>query len=308
MYFGMIQNMKYFLPMKNRLNKILWTLKSIHNNIKLKNKLYQIIFEAETPNGKMFDVILLISIVLSVICVSLESVDSISLKYGVLLRSLEWIFTILFTIEYFLRIWIIRNPFKYIFSFWGIVDFIAILPTYLLFIFNLQFLMIIRVIRLIRLFRILHLSSYIRGGQTMIIALRKSIPKIVVFLLTVLLFVIVIGTIMYIVEGPLGNNTEGFENIPNSIYWAIVTLTTVGYGSAVPVTAFGKLFASLIMLLGYGIIAVPTGIVASSVSRIETQNKPVDQTTNSNLKNVSNHIHELKDDLDRISRKIDSLK
>ena len=294
--------------MRNRLNKILWVLKSIHNNIKLKNKLYQIIFEAETPNGKLFDVILLITIVLSVICVSLESVDSISLKYGVLLRSLEWIFTILFTIEYFLRIWIIKNPFKYIFSFWGIVDFLAILPTYLLFIFNLQFLMIIRVIRLIRLFRILHLSSYIRGGQTMIIALRKSIPKIVVFLLTVLLFVIVIGTIMYIVEGPLGNNTEGFESIPNSIYWAIVTLTTVGYGSAVPVTAFGKLFASLIMLLGYGIIAVPTGIVASSVSKVEAQKKILDQSTNSDRKNISNQIDELKDDLARISRKIDSLK
>ena len=294
--------------MRNRLNKILWILKSIHNDIKLKNKLYQIIFEAETPNGKLFDVVLLITIVLSVICVSLESVDSISLKYGVLLRSLEWIFTILFTIEYFLRIWIIKNPFKYIFSFWGVVDFLAILPTYLLFIFNLQFLMIIRVIRLIRLFRILHLSSYIRGGQTMIIALRKSIPKIVVFLLTVLLFVIVIGTIMYIVEGPLGNNTEGFESIPNSIYWAIVTLTTVGYGSAVPVTAFGKLFASLIMLLGYGIIAVPTGIVASSVSKVEAQKKILDQSTNSDRKNISNQIDELKDDLARISRKIDSIK
>ena len=149
----------------------------------------------------------------------------------------------------------------------GIIDLLAIIPTYLLFIFNLQFLMIIRVVRLIRLFRILHLSNYIRGGQTMLIALKRSLPKIVVFLLTVLLFVIVIGTIMYLVEGPMGNNTEGFENIPNSIYWAIVTLTTVGYGSAVPITAFGKLFASLIMLLGYGIIAVPTGIVASALSR-----------------------------------------
>jgi voltage-gated potassium channel len=157
----------------------------------------------------------------------------------------------------------------------GIVDFLAILPTYLMFIFDLHFLMIIRVIRLIRLFRIFHLSSYIRGGQTMLIALRKSIPKIVVFLLTVILFVIVIGTIMYIVEGPLGNNTDGFRDIPNSIYWAIVTLTTVGYGSAVPVTAFGKLFASIIMLMGYGIIAVPTGIVsaaiAKSASKVTTQ-------------------------------------
>lgn len=237
------------------------------NNNKLKNKLYHIIFEAETPSGKLFDILLLISIVISVICVTLESVTEISVRYGTLLQIFEWIFTILFTIEYFLRIWIVKKPFKYIFSFMGIVDLLAILPTYLMFIFDLHFLMIIRVIRLIRLFRIFHLSSYIRGGQTMLIALRKSIPKIVVFLLTVILFVIVIGTIMYIVEGPLGNNTDGFGDIPNSIYWAIVTLTTVGYGSAVPVTAFGKLFASIIMLMGYGIIAVPTGIVASALSR-----------------------------------------
>ena len=277
-------------------------------NTKLKNKLYQIIFEAETPSGKLFDVLLLITIVCSVICVSLESVADISSKYGSILRTLEWIFTILFTIEYFLRIWIIKNPFKYIFSFMGIIDIFAILPTYLLFIFNLQFLMIIRVVRLIRLFRILHLSNYIRGGQTMLIALRRSLPKIIVFLLTVLLFVIVIGTIMYLVEGPMGNNTEGFENIPNSIYWAIVTLTTVGYGSAVPVTAFGKLFASLIMLLGYGIIAVPTGIVASAVSRIDTDEKVEDKKNVSAVKNHSSQIYDLKLDLDRIERKIDNLK
>ena len=277
-------------------------------NKKLKNKLYQIIFEAETPSGKLFDVILLITIVCSVICVSLESVADISSKYGSILRTLEWIFTILFTIEYFLRIWIIKNPFKYIFSFMGIIDILAILPTYLLFIFNLQFLMIIRVVRLIRLFRILHLSNYIRGGQTMLIALRRSLPKIIVFLLTVLLFVIVIGTIMYLVEGPMGNNTNGFENIPNSIYWAIVTLTTVGYGSAVPVTAFGKLFASLIMLLGYGIIAVPTGIVASAVSRIDTDEKVEDKKNVSAFKNHSSQIYDLKLDLDRIERKIDNLK
>ncbi|MAR39233.1 MAG: ion transporter [Flavobacteriales bacterium] len=277
-------------------------------NKKLKNKLYQIIFEAETPSGKLFDVLLLITIVCSVICVSLESVADISSKYGSILRTLEWIFTILFTIEYFLRIWIIKNPFKYIFSFMGIIDILAILPTYLLFIFNLQFLMIIRVVRLIRLFRILHLSNYIRGGQTMLVALRRSLPKIIVFLLTVLLFVIVIGTIMYLVEGPMGNNTDGFENIPNSIYWAIVTLTTVGYGSAVPVTAFGKLFASLIMLLGYGIIAVPTGIVASAVSRIDTDEKVEDKKNVSAFKNHSSQINDLKLDLDRIERKIDNLK
>ena len=137
----------------------------------------------------------------------------------------------------------------------GIVDLLAILPTYLMFIFDLHYLMVIRVIRLIRLFRILHLSSYIRGSQTMLIALRKSIPKIVVFLLTVVLFVIVIGTIMYLIEGPSGNSTSGFENIPNSIYWAIVTLTTVGYGTVVPaLQQLVNSLASIIMLFGYGII------------------------------------------------------
>lgn len=274
--------------MTNRINKIWGVLKSIHNNNKLKNKLYHIIFEAETPDGKLFDVILLISIVLSVLCVSLESVTEISLKYGTLLQVFEWIFTILFTIEYFLRIWIVKKPIKYIFSFMGIVDFLAILPTYLMFIFDLHYLMIIRVVRLIRLFRIFHLSSYIRGGQTMIIALKRSIPKIVVFLLTVVLFVIVIGTVMYLIEGPSGNNTVGFENIPNSIYWAIVTLTTVGYGTVVPSTAIGKLFASVIMLFGYGIIAVPTGIVASAVTKVDTDlNHPTLKCSN-----CLNRIHQ----------------
>tara|TARA_B100000902_G_scaffold397426_1_gene461200 strand:+ start:9120 stop:9920 length:801 start_codon:yes stop_codon:yes gene_type:complete len=239
------------------------------NKDKLKNKLFHVIFEAETPSGKLFDIILLISIVISVFCVMLETVHDIEIKYGKLLQILEWIFTILFTIEYFLRIWIVKKPSSYVFSFWGIVDLLAILPTYLMFIFDLHYLMIIRVIRLIRLYKIFHLSLYIRGGQTMLIALRSSMPKIVVFLSTVILLVIVIGTIMYIVEGPLGSDTDGFEDIPNSIYWAIVTLTTVGYGSAVPVTALGKFFASVIMILGYGIIAVPTGIVSSAFIRKE---------------------------------------
>ena len=215
---------------------------------RLQHRLHTIIYEADTQAGRLFDVLLLITILLSVFFVSLESIESVSNVYSEYLNTAEWIVTILFTIEYFLRIWIVKKPIKYIFSFMGIVDFLAILPTYLMFIFDLHYLMIIRVVRLIRLFRIFHLSSYIRGGQTMIIALKRSIPKIVVFLLTVVLFVIVIGTVMYLIEGPSGNNTEGFENIPNSIYWAIVTLTTVGYGTVVPSTAIGKLFASVIML------------------------------------------------------------
>ena len=155
------------------------------NKDKLKNKLFHVIFEAETPSGKLFDIILLISIVISVFCVMLETVHDIEIKYGKLLQILEWIFTILFTIEYFLRIWIVKKPSSYVFSFWGIVDLLAILPTYLMFIFDLHYLMIIRVIRLIRLYKIFHLSLYIRGGQTMLIALRSSMPKIVVFLSTV---------------------------------------------------------------------------------------------------------------------------
>ena len=233
----------------------------------IKDKLYHIIFEAETPSGKFFDISLLVIILLSIICIILESVDRIHLAYGDLLFRIEWVFTMLFTIEYFLRIYVVRKKFKYIFSFMGIVDLLAIIPTYLIFIADLHHLAIIRSIRLIRIFRIFHLSSYVRGGQTMMIALRKSLPKITVFLLAVIVFVILIGTIIYIIEGPMGNNTVGFEDIPNSMYWAIVTLTTVGYGSAVPITALGKFFASIIMILGYSIIAVPTGIVSAAIVR-----------------------------------------
>jgi len=231
----------------------------------IKNKLYHIIFEAETPTGKLFDVVLLITIFLSVICVILESVVDIKSEYGDVLQNLEWFFTIVFTIEYFMRIYIVKKPIKYIFSFMGLVDLLAIIPTYLVFIADLHHLTIIRSIRLIRIFRIFHLSSYVRGGQTMLIALRRSLPKIIVFLMSIVLLVIVLGTLMYIIEGPMGENNSGFEDIPNSMYWAIVTLTTVGYGSAVPITVLGKFLASIIMILGYGIIAVPTGIVSAAI-------------------------------------------
>ena len=232
----------------------------------IRQTIHEIIFEADTFYGKLFDIVLLITIVSSVVAVMLESIDSIYQQYGDILRIFEWIVTILFTIEYFLRIYAVNKPLKYIFSFMGIIDLLAIIPTYLIFIFPAaHFFTVVRSIRLIRVFRVFKLSHYLRGAHTMQIALRSSRPKIVVFLLSVMILVIVLGTLMYIIEG--SSDTKGFDNIPNSIYWAIVTLTTVGYGDVFPATAFGKVVASFIMILGYGIIAVPTGIVTSEFAR-----------------------------------------
>ena len=237
-----------------------------NNTNSFRHKIHEIIFEADTFYGKLFDIVLLITIVSSVVAVMLESIDSIHQQYGDILRIFEWIVTILFTIEYFLRIYAVNKPLKYIFSFMGIIDLLAIIPTYLIFIFPAaHFFTVVRSIRLIRVFRVFKLSHYLRGAHTMQIALRSSRPKIVVFLLSVMILVIVLGTLMYIIEG--SSDTKGFDNIPNSIYWAIVTLTTVGYGDVFPATAFGKVVASFIMILGYGIIAVPTGIVTAEFSR-----------------------------------------
>ena len=231
-----------------------------------REKLHEIIFEADTFHGKLFDVILLVAILLSIIGVMLESVDEVDNKYHEIIMVFEWGFTILFTIEYFFRIYAVNRPLKYIFSFMGIVDLLAIIPTYLIFIFPAAHsLSVIRSIRLIRVFRIFKLSRYLRGAHTMQIALRSSRPKIIVFLLSVLILVVVLGTLMYIIESSAG--TIGFDNIPNSIYWAVVTLTTVGYGTVTPITVFGKIVASFIMILGYGIIAVPTGIVTSEFTK-----------------------------------------
>ena len=237
-----------------------------NNTNSIRQKIHEIIFEADTFYGKLFDIILLITIVSSLIAVMLESIDSIHQQYGDILRIFEWIVTILFTIEYFLRIYAVNKPLKYIFSFMGIIDLLAIIPTYLIFIFPAaHFFTVVRSIRLIRVFRVFKLSHYLRGAHTMQIALRSSRPKIIVFLFFVMILVIVLGTLMYIIEGSA--DTKGFDNIPNSIYWAIVTLTTVGYGDVFPATAFGKVVASFIMILGYGIIAVPTGIVTAEFSR-----------------------------------------
>ena len=232
----------------------------------LRRRIHEVIFEADTRTGKLFDIILLIVILISVISVILESVDSINKKYHTIIIAFEWTITILFTIEYFLRIYSVNKPLKYIFSFMGIIDLLAIIPTYLIFVFPAAHsLSVIRSIRLIRVFRVFKLSHYLRGAHTMQIALRSSRPKIIVFLLSVLILVVVLGTLMYIIEGSYG--TIGFDNIPNSIYWSIVTLTTVGYGTVTPITIFGKIVASFIMILGYGIIAVPTGIVTSEFAR-----------------------------------------
>ena len=229
-----------------------------------KNKLHEIIYEADTTQGKLFDVILLVAILTSIILVMLESVQSIDTKYHNTLYFGEWIITILFSIEYLLRIIAIRKPRKYIFSFFGMVDFLSTIPFYLsLFFAGSQGLIALRALRLLRVFRILKLARYIGASNKLILALKASKTKIAVFLFFVLIVCIILGTVMYMIEG----QENGFTNIPKSIYWAIVTLTTVGFGDIAPQTPLGQLISSIIMILGYSIIAIPTGIVSSEISK-----------------------------------------
>jgi voltage-gated potassium channel len=221
-----------------------------------KHRLYGVIFESNTPAGKAFDLGLLVAIGLSVTVVMLESMHSVQARYGVLLRTLEWIFTGLFTLEYIARLLAVRRPWQYAWSFYGIVDLLAILPSYISLFTSTNYVMIIRVLRLLRVFRILKLAHFLEETDTLVTALRASRRKIMVFIFTVVAVVFVMGTIMYLVEG----EANGFTSIPASVYWAVVTLTTVGYGDISPRTGLGRLIASLIMIMGYGIIAVPTGI------------------------------------------------
>jgi voltage-gated potassium channel len=222
------------------------------------DRIHEIIFEADTPAGKAFDVALLVVILVSILAVCLESVTAIRVRYGPWLRALEWIITILFTVEYVLRLYSVRQPWRYALSFYGIVDLLSILPTYLsLFIAGTQSLLVIRALRLLRVFRILKLVHFVGEARMLRAALRASLRKITVFLGAVLTIVIIVGALMYLIEG--GDN--GFTSIPQSIYWAIVTMTTVGYGDIAPQTILGKILASAVMILGYAIIAVPTGIV-----------------------------------------------
>lgn len=233
-----------------------------------RRRLYIIIFEADTPAGKAFDIVLLILILLSMVTVMLESVNSIKAKHAELLLTLEWVFTICFTVEYILRILSAGYPWRYIFSFFGIVDLLSILPSYLsLFYHGTRFLTVIRGLRLLRIFRVLKLSRYLGEAQTLTKALKASIYKIIVFIGAVLIIVVIIGAIMYLIEGD--NPASGFRNIPISIYWAVVTITTVGYGDIAPQSPAGQFLATVLMLLGYGIIAVPTGIVSSELTKAD---------------------------------------
>jgi len=244
-------------------------------------KWYEIIFESDTPRGRGYNIGLLVCIVSSVVVVALESVSTLPVGMDKWLIGLEWFFTIIFTFDYFMRIWIVTNKARYIFSFFGIIDLLSILPTYLgLFLIGAQSLMVIRSIRLIRIFRIFKLSRYVGEGQVLALALKSSRHKIIVFLVTVLTSVIIAGTLMYLIEGP----EHGFTSIPKSIYWAIVTMTTVGYGDIAPQTSLGQTLASFIMILGYGIIAVPTGIVSAEMVSQKNKEKITTQVCPNCLK------------------------
>lgn len=228
-----------------------------------KHRLHEVIFEAETPGGKAFDVALLWCILLSVTAVVLESVKGIEADYGRVLRYAEWGFTILFTIEYVLRLMCVQRPAAYARSFFGVVDLLAILPTYVsILVPGAQSLLLIRALRLIRIFRVLKLARFVSESRVLLDALRASRVKITVFLFTVLMLVLLIGALMYLIEG----EEHGFTSIPRGVYWAVVTMTTVGYGDMAPQTVLGQTLASAVMIVGYGIIAVPTGIVTAEIA------------------------------------------
>ena len=241
-----------------------------------RDKLYIVIFEAETPKGKLFDILLVWAILLSVGIICIESIKSVKNAYGPILLFLEWFFTIVFSIEYILRIISLKKPSSYIFSFFGIIDLLAILPSFLGFFFGgAHSLMVIRSIRLLRIFRLFKLSRYVGEGEVLMKALASGRHKITVFLMAVFAIAIFMGAVMFVVEG----EENGFTSIPRGMYWAIVTMTTVGYGDLVPQSDLGRLLASFLMIMGYGIIAVPTGIVSVEIANV-TKNQTTRLCTN----------------------------
>jgi voltage-gated potassium channel len=241
----------------------------------MRKKLHDIIFGTTTKAGRNFDVVLLFFILISVLIVMLESVPSYRLKYGEGLHLLEWIFTIFFTVEYIVRILVSDKPLRYVFSMWGIIDLLSILPTFISpFITGYTSFRVVRALRLLRIFRVLKLSRFTSESQTLMRSLKASYYKIMVFLFFVAMMIILAGTLMYVIE----HGDNGFDSIPTSIYWAVVTVTTVGYGDIAPATAVGKMLASLMMLLGYVIIAVPTGLISVGMVKGKSEEEELKNT------------------------------
>jgi voltage-gated potassium channel len=254
-----------------------------------REKIHEIIFEADTPLGKLFDVVLLFSIAASVVAVSLESVASIQQDIGPGLRVAEWVFTGLFTIEYLLRLICVRSPLRYARSFFGIVDLLAILPSYLSLVFpGSQSLLVIRALRLLRVFRVFKLARYLGEADILLSALRESRKKILVFITGVLIIVVIVGSLMYLIEGA----ESGFDSIPRGVYWAIVTVTTVGYGDIAPLTVPGQVVASALMIVGYGVLAVPTGIFSMEIVQA-VQRSQIPKVSTRACKNCSAEGHDV---------------
>jgi voltage-gated potassium channel len=234
-------------------------------------RLYRVVFEADTPAGKIFDMVVIAAIVLSVAAVMADSVEAVATRHGALLNVLEWMFTILFTIEYIARLVCIKRPVRYATSFFGIVDLAAVLPTYLASMFpEAQVLIDVRILRLLRCFRIFKLTAYLSEFRLLGRAMANSMRKILVFLSVVVIVVLIVGTLMYVIEGP----QHGFTSIPKSVYWALSTITTVGYGDIVPRTELGRTLAAIVMLIGWGILAVPTGIVTAEMTAQKFAKEP----------------------------------
>lgn len=229
-----------------------------------REKIYHVIFESDTRKGKVFDVLLLVLILSSVFVVMLDSVATLSNRYAVIFNAIEWFLTIVFTIEYFTRIAVHPKPLRYMFSFWGFVDLFSILPTFLSLLFSgYRYMLVVRIFRLMRVFRIFKLTRFNKESQMLMRSLKASLYKISLFFLALMMIVTIMGTIMYVVEG----EDQGFDNIPESIYWAVITITTVGYGDMVPKTLLGKFISAFSMIIGYSIIAVPTGIVTAEMAK-----------------------------------------
>lgn len=264
-------------------------LQPISKDLKFRDKWRHIIFGTDTIQGQAFDKLLIVCIIASVLLVMLDSVGHLNNKYGNIFYVLEWVFTVIFTTEYIFRLYVSRELKKYALSFYGLVDLLAILPTYIsLFIVGANYLMIIRLLRVLRIFRVLKLLEYMGEARILLLALTNARRKITVFMLAVGVLSMIFGSLLYVIEG----EGHGFTSIPRSIYWAIVTITTVGYGDISPQTPLGQMIASIVMLMGYAIIAIPTGIVTAEIALLgNTSRSNNTVTTDIECSNCHKHFH-----------------